>query len=258
MAHSRAVNTRSVRRFALACVLMSTAGSSAGAQGAPTTWQWSITPYAWLARTEGRVGAGNISTDVDLSAGDLLKSVDVVLMAVVQAQRGRWLGHVDLFYVSASDDANVQLLPGIAATLKVQQYQTMVAPEVGYTLYTRPNVAVDAVAGLRYWHVKAELTAALPARSVGGSNSADWVDGIVGATVRAMPWGPRWHLLAYGDLGAGGANFTWQALGGATYDFSHCCSVGLTYRHLDVDYESDKLINDVSMTGPAISLGFRF
>jgi hypothetical protein len=66
--------------------------------------------------------------------------------------------------------------------------------------------------------VKAELTTVLPSISSGAETSADWVDAIVGADLHATPSGPRWRLLAYADLGAGGSDFTWRALGGVTYD----------------------------------------
>jgi len=248
-------------RLALCLASASVWSSTAGGQElqeASKAWQWSITPYVWAAGTKGRVGARDVLGSVDVTTGDVLQSGKVALMAVLEGRRGRWLGHLDLFYVSTTDDENLAPVLGAPSTLEIEQYQTMVESQVGYSLLTWPKGSVDAVAGLRSWHVKAELTAVLPSMSSGAETSADWVDGIVGADVRATPWGPRWHLLAYADLGAGGSDFTWQALGGATYDLSRCCSVGLIYRHLDVDYESERLVNDVAMGGPALSLGFRF
>jgi hypothetical protein len=37
-----------------------------------------------------------------------------------------------------------------------------------------------------------------------------------------------------------------------------CCSVIVAYRQLDVDYERDTFVDDVYMTGPALSVGFGF
>jgi opacity protein-like surface antigen len=195
---------------------------------------------------------------VDVSTGDVLQTGHVTFAAALEGGRGRWLGHLDAFYVSTSDDEDFTPVLGKPSTLHIEQHQTMFAPQVGYAVFTRPTATVHAIAGLRYWYVKAELTAVLPSMSSGAQTDAEWVDGVVGADVRATPWGPRWHLLAYADLGAGGSDFTWQALGGVSYDLSRCCSVGLVYRHLDVDYESDRLVNDVRMSGPAVSFGLRF
>jgi hypothetical protein len=231
---------------------------SARAQEPLKTWQWSITPYVWAAGTKGRVGARDVVGSVDVTTGDVLQTGDVAFMAALEGGRGRWLGHLDAFYVSTTDDEDLAPVLGKPSTLHIEQYQTMLASQIGYSVFTGPEATVHAVAGLRYWHVKAELTAVLPSMSSGAGSSADWVDGIVGADVRATPWGQRWQLLAYADLGAGGSDFTWQAFGGVTYELSRCCSVGLTYRHLDVDYESDRVVNDVTMSGPALSFGFRF
>jgi len=221
-------------------------------------WQWSITPSVWAAGTKGRVGARNVVGSVDVSTGNALQTGDVALTASLEGRRGRWLGHLDAVYVSTTDDEDFAPVLGKPSTLHIEQYQTMVAPQVAYAMFTWPSASVHAIAGVRYWHVKAALTAILPSMSSGAEASADWVDGTVGADVRATPWGPRWQLLAYADLGAGGSNFTWQTLGGVSYELSRCCSVGLIYRHLDVDYESDRLVNDVGMGGPAVSFGFRF
>jgi opacity protein-like surface antigen len=244
----------------LALCLASTfaSGSVARAQRPSNTWRWSITPYVWAAGTNGRVGARDVVGSVDVTTGDVLQTGALAFMAALEGRRGRWLSHLDAFYVSTTDDEDLGPVLGKPSTLHIEQYQTMLAPHVGYSAFIWPKATVHAIAGLRYWHVKAELTAVLPSMSSGAETSADWADGIVGADVRATPWGPRWHLLAYADLGAGGSDFTWQALGGATYDLSRCCSIGLIYRHLDVDYESDRLVNDVAMGGPALSFGVRF
>jgi hypothetical protein len=224
----------------------------------PTGWQFSATPYFWIASTRGRVGAGGTVNEIDIAPSDLLESVDVVLMAIVQARHGRWAGRMDVFYVKISDDEDLESTVGAPGTIGVQQEQTMLAPEVALTVLTRPNVRAEAVAGLRYWHLHSLLHARLA--GLGGSiaSSTDWVDGIVGADAVVTPWGPRWHLLARADLGAGGSDFTWQALVGATWDYADWGTVGLEYRHLDVDYESAQLVNDIAMSGPAISFGFRF
>lgn len=241
------------------CLALACAWSSSGSgQQSAKVWQWSITPYVWAAGTKGRVGARDVVGSIDVSAADAIRAGDVAPMAVLEARRGRWLGYLELFYLSTTDDENLAPVLGPPSTLDIEQYQTMLAPQVGYSVVTWPKGTIDVIAGLRYWHVKAELTAILPSMSSGTETSSDWVDGIVGADVRAAPWGPRWHVVAYADLGAGGSDFTWQALGGATYDLSRCCSVGLIYRYLDVDYESDRLVNDVAMSGPALSFGFRF
>ena len=250
-------------RIRVACFALCLGSASdwpaiARAQAPSMTWQWSITPSVWAASTKGRVGARDVVGSIDVRTGDVLQSGDVAFMAAIEGKRGRWLGHLDAFYVSTTDDEDFTPVLGKPSTLRIEQYQTMLAPQVGYAVFTGPKATLHAVAGVRYWHVNAELTAIQPSMTSGAETTAEWVDGIVGADVRATPWGPRWQLLAYADLGAGGSNLTWQAVGGVAYELSPCCGVGLVYRHLDVDYDTERLVNDVAMSGPALSFAFRF
>ena len=61
-----------------------------------------------------------------------------------------------------------------------------------------------------------------------------------------------------GDAGAGGSKLTWQAVGSVGYDLSHCCSLDAAYRHLDIDYDRDALVNDSHLSGFALGIGIRF
>src|SRR5262245_40502840 len=126
MSESRVRGRRFVLGLLAACTL--TPIADAWAQTTPSAWRWSITPYAWIASTKGRVGSGQGATNVDLSAKDLLSSVDIAIMAVGEGRHGRWLGRLDVFYVKISDDENIEALVGYPATLNVDQSQTMLSP----------------------------------------------------------------------------------------------------------------------------------
>jgi hypothetical protein len=41
-------------------------------------------------------------------------------------------------------------------------------------------------------------------------------------------------------------------------DLGDCCAAVASYRHLDVNYQSDEFLNDVYLTGPALGLEIRF
>ena len=194
-----------VGRLALCLASACVWSSTTGAQEASKAWQWSITPYVWAAGTKGRVGARDVVGSVDVTTGDVLETGKVALMGVLEGRRGRWLGHLDLFYVSTTDDENLAPVLGAPSTLEIEHYQTMLESQVGYSVLTWPKGTVDAVAGLRSWHVKAELTAVLPSMSSGAETSADWVDGIVGAGARRSAriggW-PGWRARPPHALGA--------------------------------------------------------
>jgi hypothetical protein len=222
-----------------------------------TPWQFSFTPYVWAASQKGRIGVDGSVTDVDLSFSDIFNGVDLGFSGRFEARRKRWIISVDFQWVSLSDDEAVPE-DGAAETVQASFDQVITQPEVGYTLLVRPWGGLDGLAGVRYWHMNADIGASEGGAQVAqASGSQDWVDGTVGALLRFRP-APKWHFWAKGDIGGGGSQFTWQAHGGVGYDVGHCCTGVALYRHLDVDYESGDFINDVYMTGPALGFELRF
>ena len=218
-------------------------------------WHVSLTPYLWLAGMTGRLGFGGSIADIDLSAGDVLDQSDITLTALLEARRGRWLTRLDLKYLSASQRFEEG---GGTGSVLFELEQTMLQPELGYVVIVAPWGGVDALAGGRYWHPQVDVTA----EGVGGpidisSGSRSWFDGTVGVRVRGQP-APKWRLVAKGDLGAGGSQFTWQATGAVGFDLSTCCSAVAAYRHLDVDYDRDAFVADIYLSGFALGLEIRF
>jgi hypothetical protein len=216
-------------------------------------WRFSVTPYGWLSGVDGRVGSGGTETDVDVSFGDVLDRVDLALMGVFEARYRRWVGLFDFMYSSLTADQENDI-----ETIRAGLDQVTVQPEVGYTLIERPWGGVDGLVGARFWNFGLDITV------IEGSTESDvasgeehWLDGTVGARVRYSS-ARRWHLFLKGDAGAGGSNFTWQVIGGAGYDLGDCCVGRAAYRHLDVDYESDDILADLALTGPALGLEIKF
>jgi hypothetical protein len=216
-------------------------------------WLFSVTPYGWLNSVQGRVGSGGTETDVDVSFGDVLDQVDLGLTGVFEARHRRWVGLFDFMYSSLTADQE-----NATETIRAGLDQVTVQPEVGYTLVERPWGGIDGLVGARFWNFDLDITV------IEGSTENDvasgdqhWLDGTVGARVRYSST-RHWHLFFKGDAGAGGSNFTWQVIGGAGYDLGSCCVARATYRHLDVDYESDDILTDVYLTGPALGLEIKF
>ncbi len=241
--------------FTAVCVTVVFPGRTARAQ-ADDEWHLSVTPYAWLAGLNGRIGFAGGIADVDLSPGDVLSHSDLSVSALVEARRSRWLIRLNMTYMSMSDRKAVE--EGSESTVIFEHNQTILEPEIGYTIYTADWGGIDALAGGRYWHPKVDVSADTPGGDVGiASGSRSWVDAIGGLRVRLNP-AERWHVTATGDAGAGGSKLTWQAIGGVGYDLSHCCSLDAAYRHLDIDYDRDALLYDSSLSGFALGIGIRF
>lgn len=216
-------------------------------------WGFSVTPYIWSAGQKGRLGVDGGEANLDLSVGDVLDNIKVGLAALGEARRERWLGRLDFVYHSIGDDEAAG-----NQTVHASIDQVIVQPEIGYTLLVRPWGGVDGLAGARYWHTDAGVDVTEQGTQVAAtSGSKGWVDGTLGARVR-YGFAQRWHLIGKGDVGAGGSDFTWQAMGGVGIDVGACCTALAAYRHLDADYESDDFVYDAYLSGPTLGFEARF
>ncbi|HWN17471.1 MAG TPA: hypothetical protein VNO19_01035 [Gemmatimonadales bacterium] len=222
---------------------------AAGEEEAPS-WRFSVTPNLWATGLKGQVGVGPRVSDVDLGFDDIFGDLNFGIMALFEARRRPWVLRADVFYVSLGDERATSA--DGSGTLQVDLEQLMFQPEAGYAILSRPWGGVDALVGVRYWHLSVDLSA--PPEEFSGDEG--WVDGTVGAAFRYQP-AEGWRLFAKADAGAGGSDFTWQAWGGAGYDLGRCCTVVAAYRYLDVDHQ-DGLVYDVSFHGPSLGLMLHF
>ena len=211
------------------------------AQAEKPAWRFSVTPYLWGAGLEGQVGVAGRISDVSIGVGDVIDDFDIGVMGLVEARKELWALRADVFFLNLGDEVD-----GVTVDLS----ELMLQPELGRTILAQPWGGIDAVVGVRYWHLQVDLSP----NEV--SESRDWIDATLGAALRYLP-ADRWYLFAKGDLGGGESKFTWQAYGGAAYDVGRCCALSALYRYLDVDYEKD-LTYDVHFNGPALGLTLRF
>jgi hypothetical protein len=120
-------------------------------------WEVSFTPYAWLASTKGQVGVGRNVVDVDLSFDDILEDLDLGLQGLLEARRDPWVGRLDGTYVATTSERQT-VQAGATVGTRLEQDMVMLQPEVGYTVLARPWGGIDALGGIRYWHLSADLT----------------------------------------------------------------------------------------------------
>jgi len=92
---------------------------------------------------------------------------------------------------------------------------------------------------------------------IGLQASRDWVDGIVGLRARrTLP--RRWWASVYGDLGAGGSDFTYQIVGNAGLDIRERYALVFGYRYLNVNYDKDNVLFDTALKGPLFGFTIKF
>ena len=141
-------------------------------------------------------------------------------------------------------------------------------------------VAIDLIAGARYWYQQANVSFNLTAGlniadlvigarglAIAKSGNVDWTDPLLGARAR-FEIAPGQNIFVRGDVGGFGvgSKFSWQAIGGYSFDFAE--NHGITYsgiigfRALYVDYSQGaaqtRYAYKMLQIGPAIGVGFKF
>jgi hypothetical protein len=225
-----------------------------------------IATYLWGSEVVGTVGADRASADVDASFSDILDSLNLGLMIAGGARIGRFVGLFDAMWMeleSEEDTGTVQLGPITLgpAEIDAELSQGMADLKLGYrVLEPRESlpVAIDLLAGGRYWYVRSEIDAdfaLLPDRSF--DESDDWVDPLLGARV-SVALTPRVQLIALGDFGGwdvgSASHSTWQAMGLLGVKLSDAWSLRLGYRAIEIE----RGLADFELRGPIAGLLYRF
>jgi hypothetical protein len=232
---------------------------TAPSQGTASTdnWQFQLTPYLWIASISGRAGIGNLIIDTDTSVTDTGVELNFGFMATFEARKNKFVFLTDLQY---SDLSTEKGNPGPLFSSTRASFKTFVLdPEVGYRILDNEKGAfVDVLGGIRYWHVNGNIAfraGILPAAEA--SRSRSWVDGVVGLRGKAA-LSERWFVAGKADLGGGGSNFTYQLFGGVGLNVGERLALIGGYRDLNVNYNKDGFLFDMSLHGPVVGLGIKF
>lgn len=217
-------------------------------------WRFQITPYVWMIGMNGHVrpASGLPSLHVDKPFSEIWKSLDAAFFLNATARKDRWVVHGDMSHAVTSDDAALPI--GLTGHAKIKQ--TSVSLLGGYTWLQAPQTVVDAMAGVRWWSIRAQ--AQVPPILQASSNTA-FADPVL-ALRWHQDWAPRWSTVVYGDVGGFGVGSrqTWQALATLNYQITPQAYVSVGYRHLSVDYRKNGKTLDFSMAGPMLGATWRF
>lgn len=242
------------------------AGQAAAADLPPLTaageWRFTLAPYAWATGISGDVGLfGRDPITFDVPFSDIIGHLDFAAMGVAEAHNGTWGVLVDVDYVrlGAKDSLSrvISENPPVTAQLKASLGVTeMMATVMGqWRAVDQPDVTLDLMGGARYWNVDTDITLRLKANgvkihSLSGSESASWIDPMIGAKTRINTQTPvfitGWGLI--GGFGAG-SDISWDVMGGLGYQWTEQFSTVAGYRALGVDYDNDGFVYDVIQSG---------
>ncbi|MDH4149754.1 MAG: hypothetical protein OEW79_01515 [Betaproteobacteria bacterium] len=237
-------------------ILLMTLSAGAAAQSA-TPSEFTLTPYLWSAGFKGTIGTTGGTGRVDADFSNLIDNMETRgFMLHADWRKDRWSVFGDWVIVKVDSSAPSPrglLYTGVGGQIRGNILETA----IGYRVLGDAVSGVDVFGGVRYYDLEARLDlnpGLLAGRSVSGSEN--WLDGIVG-----MRWmgkfGNRWTASAYGDVGAGGSNTTWQAAATVGYEFQWG-SLLAGWRYLVADYDNNGLKIDAALGGPMVGASFRF
>lgn len=218
-------------------------------------WHVGITPYLWFAGMHGTVGALGQTSSIHASFSDIFKYFNIGLMGAVEARKRHLVLSTDLMWMKLSDDKGLPLNELGVQSIKAKVNQFLLTPKIGYRVVDREKIKVDAMVGLRYWHLGESLNF-IPTLFNGVSASQNWVDVLGGAKIE-IPLSPKAVVTVLGDAGGGGANSDYQVAGLLGYKVGEKCVLQAGWRYLDVNYRgSHAFIYDVATSGALLGVTF--
>jgi hypothetical protein len=224
-------------------------------------WQFSVTPYLWMAGQSGSLRIGRIipQQNVDASFSNIWRNLNFGVMGTFEARKDRWGIIVDGFYVSVAKTSD-PILGGRLGTARGELDNGVLQVAGAYRVYQSDLIPVDVLAGLRYTNVNATLSLSpselLPSGAQRGKGES-WVDGLVG--VRATwHFADKWSLMGYADVGAGGTNYSWQFAGVLFWNITKNIDLTTGYRILAQDYNSSSFYYNIRTAGPFAGARIRF
>ena len=176
-------------------------------------WHVDVAPYLWFAGIDGTVGAAGYQSSVHVSASDVLSYFNFGLMGAVEARYNRILIPVDFMWVRLKDNRGLPIGEAVGVTsINVKMNEDIFTPKIGYRLVNKDRFKVDALIGVRYWHLGTTLRLQPTQLRNGFYGSSDWVDGVEGARFTGMLT-RKVVLTIAGDAGGGGARLDYQVVG---------------------------------------------
>lgn len=232
---------RAMAAIAASCVAC---GAQAG------DWTYTIAPYFWgpEVRTSFDIGP-NPPVSGDTSIFDILKGAFLI---AGEARNGRWAIGGEFNYLNLGDDVSVGPFDDAASwNLK----GTMSSLGASYAVFEDDLSRLEALAGLRHWDLDVSTTVL----DRTASKDESWTDPLIGARYHRV-LNERWSLTAMGNVGGFGygSKFQWEAIAQASWKWKPGISVAGGYRHLDVEFQEDRNVIDLILTGPYVALAFNF
>ncbi|MFK7852052.1 MAG: hypothetical protein AB8D78_13840 [Akkermansiaceae bacterium] len=214
--------------------------------------------YAWGAGVDGDTGFGGFVAPVDISFSDILSSLDMTAMGMLELRKGPWMFQLEGLYLKNSIESQPFTTAGGGPfTAELVARTTRVQPMIGYRVVENESTKVDLLAGAVYYDISNQLSfrgVGAPPRVSGGD---DWIDPMVGVRV-VQRVSERVIFSGRADIGGFGVNsdLAWQLVGMFGYELKDSINLFAGWRHAAVDYDKNGFTYDVANSGPILGATF--
>ena len=266
---------RKMSRFTVTVLVVMLIISSAAAAEAlepklDDDWHFTLVPYLWLPSVNGKMNIDvpqGASNDFNVGSSSYLDNLKFAALVAMELNKGNWSLFTDFMYVNFSDSNRPVTFPtlpngGLYTSANTGLKAFLFEGGPAYSLYRTQSTQLDFLVGVRYLALDTDVSLNFPpvnftTRSF--SNDRDLVDPIVGVKGR-FELGKGWFIPYYFDGGGFGINneWSWQAYGAIGYHFSELFSMTLGYRHLQYNFDTDRLLKDFYLSGALLGFVFRF
>jgi len=210
-------------------------------------WRFDFAIIGWGPSISGSIGVAGQSANLDVGLDTILGDLKGIAMLGFDLRKEKFGFYAQPNWISLQADGNV-------GPLRAQDdLQIWIVDLAGfYQLHKwgkEKPVTLDALLGVRYWHISDELTLSGPGGLINYNNSESTylIDPIIGLRAK-MFFTEKFSLSLQADVGGFGvsdhsSDLTWQALGTLGYDFNRHFALGVGYRALSTDQPDGKSVD---------------
>jgi len=234
------------------------AGSATPNRPADRGWDIRATSYMWLQGIHGDISAFGRDLGFKASPTDLASRAKLGIQEIVGAQFKRFTISGDILWTPLEVKSSNSLLnPPPAALSKAKYNPLAITPEIGYRLIDSDRIQIDALAGMRYWHLGTDFTLAPALGGTTLSKTIEWVDPLVGARIK-LPVSKKLTASIWGDAGGWGAGsqLDYQVLGALSYQMKPKWALDAGWRYIYTDYSDSLIHSRVAQSGIIVGVTY--
>ena len=229
-------------------------------RGSDPGWHASVAPYIWFSGLNGTTGVLGHDGTVHADFSNIFSYLNMGALVAAEIRHDRIVMPLDFVWLKLSHDKVPAIEPFEEGSrvFKAEMTETLFTPKIGYRVVDKKRVKVDALIGLRYWHLSTDLTVQPPIENGSFSDSASWVDGLGGGRIELGLTRKVFAVLS-GDAGGGSARSDYQLAGLLGFQISRRWNLVGGYRYLSVNYRPSRekqFVYDMNM--PGLVLGATF